>query len=346
MSAPRVVIFPDSGPRVGGGHVMRCLTLARALIARGAICAFAATPATQAILAAFGAPDIQSFPLTGDPDDAAATTRWAGVFNADWVLVDHYSLTPAQEAALRAGRRLAVLDDLADRPRAPDLLMNSGYGCTPDDYRNLTPPGALLLTGPTYAPVRPAFAAARPDSLRRRREGAPPRHGLIALGLTDIDSITLRVIAIARPMWPDLILDVVVGGAAPSLAVLRASAKSDPSLRLHVDTLEMAQLMATADFAVGAGGSSTWERATLGLPTATVVLAQNQRPMATAMARDGLILMADATAPDFADQLGGAIRRLASDPALRRSIAEATAALCDGQGAARFAEALLSAHRT
>jgi UDP-2,4-diacetamido-2,4,6-trideoxy-beta-L-altropyranose hydrolase len=325
---------------------MRCLTLARALIGRGAVCAFAATSSTQAILAAFGGSDIQTFPLTGDPDDAAATARWASVFNADWVFVDHYGLTPAQEAALRAGRRLAVLDDLADRPRAPNLLMNSGYGCAPDDYRDLTPPGALLLTGPTYAPVRSQFAAARANSLRRRREGAPPRHGLIALGLTDIDSITARVIAIVRPMLPDLILDVVVGGSAPSLEDLRAAAKADPGLRLHVDTLEMAQLMAMADFAVGAGGSSTWERATVGLPTATVVLADNQRLMAAAMARDGLILMADAAAPDFADQLGGAIRRLASDPALRRSMADATAALCDGMGAARFAETLLSAHRT
>jgi UDP-2,4-diacetamido-2,4,6-trideoxy-beta-L-altropyranose hydrolase len=324
---------------------MRCLTLGRALIARDAVCAFAATPSTQAILAAFGGSDIQTFPLSGDPDDAAATAQLASVFKADWVLVDHYGPTLAQEAAFRAGRRLAVLDDLADRPRAPDLLMNSGYGCAPDDYRDLTPPDALLLTGPTYAPVRPAFAAARAESLRRRREGAPPRHGLIALGLTDIDSITAQVIAIVRPILPDLILDVVVGASAPSLEGLRAAAKPDPRLRLHVDTLEMAQLMATADFAVGAGGSSTWERATLGLPTATVVLAENQRPMATAMVRDGLILMADAAAPYFADQLGGAIRRLASEPALRRSLSDGTAALCDGMGAERFAEALLSVDR-
>jgi len=324
---------------------MRCLTLARGLIARGAVCAVAATPSTQAILAAFAATDIQTFPLTGDPDDAAATARWAGVFDADWVLVDHYGLTLAQEAALREGRRLALLDDLADRPRTPDLLMNSGYGRTPDDYRDLTPPGALLLTGPAYAPVRPQFAAARAVALRRRREGAPPRHGLIALGLTDIESITARVVAIVRPRLPDLILDVVVGAAAPSLAALRAAAKADPGLRLHVDTLEMARLMATADYALDAGGSSMWERATLGLPTAAVVLADNQRPMATAMARDGLILMADAAAPNFADQLGSTIRRLASDPALRRSMADATAALCDGMGAARFTEALLSADR-
>ncbi|MDB5458837.1 MAG: flagellin modification protein FlmD, partial [Caulobacteraceae bacterium] len=163
MAPVRILVFPDSGPRIGGGHVMRCLTLARALIAHGANCAFAATPATQAILQAFGAPDITIFPLVGDPDEAAkAAADWAASFHADWVLLDHYFLDAGQEAALRAGRRLAVLDDLADRPREADLLMNSAYGCRPDAYGALLPPGAAVLVGPAYAPVRVEFARHRP----------------------------------------------------------------------------------------------------------------------------------------------------------------------------------------
>jgi UDP-2,4-diacetamido-2,4,6-trideoxy-beta-L-altropyranose hydrolase len=346
MAATRVLVFPDSGPRIGGGHAMRCLTLARALIARGAICAFAATPSTQAILQAFGAPDIEILPVLGAPDDAAAMAAdraWA--FAADWVLLDHYFLNPEQEAALRAGRRLAVIDDLADRPRAADLLMDSAYGRTPEVYRPLLPPGAAILTGPAYAPVRPEFATRREAALARRREGGHLRHVLIALGLTDVEGITGRVVEALRPMLGDLILDVVVGGSALSLPNLCAAAKNDPHLRLHIDSREMAQLMAVADIAIGAGGSSTWERATLGLPTATVVLAGNQRPMARAMARDGLTLTADVADADFEDQLIVAVRRLIVDAALRRAMSEAAAAACDGRGADRFAQALLASRQ-
>jgi UDP-2,4-diacetamido-2,4,6-trideoxy-beta-L-altropyranose hydrolase len=337
MTHPRILVFADSGPRIGGGHVMRCLTLARALTRRGAVCAFAATPSTQAILAAFGAADLQTIPVT-TPDDAA---RAADDFAAGWVLLDHYVLTPGQEAALRAGRKLAVLDDLADRPRAADLLMDSGYGRTSEAYRPLLPSNAVILTGPAYAPVRPEFAQNRQAALARRRQGGHLRHVLVSLGLTDVDGITGRVVELIRPRLGDLILDVVVGAAAPSLPALRERAKTDARLRLHIDTQAMAQRMVQADIAIGAGGSSTWERATLGLPTLSVVLADNQRPMAQAMAADGLVLTADVTSPAFDVELLEGLERLLGDPGLRRALGEDSAALCDGLGAERFAQGLL-----
>ena len=342
MSSARILVFPDCGPRIGGGHVMRCLTLAHALAARGAAVAFAANPAAQGVLAAFGARDMTVFPLSDDLDEAApAAAAWAEGFKADWVLLDHYRLSAPQEAALRAGRRLAALDDLADRPRAADLVLDPGYGRTAADHQALVPEGARVLAGPAYAAVRPDFAAHRPAALLRRRQGGHLQHGLIALGLTDVDGITGRVVRMLRPAFPDLVLDVVLGDVAPSLPALCAWAKLDRALRLHVDTRAMAELMSRADLAVGAGGSSTWERAVVGLPTATVILADNQRPMAQAMARDGLTLAVDAAADDFEARLVAAVKQLAEDSALRRSLSETSAALCDGLGAERVAAALL-----
>jgi UDP-2,4-diacetamido-2,4,6-trideoxy-beta-L-altropyranose hydrolase len=342
MTPTRVLVFPDSGPRIGGGHVMRCLTLAQALIQRGAACAFAATPATQAILQAFAAPDIEVFPVIDNIDQApAAAVTWAATFRADWVLIDHYGLTCTQEAELGEGRRLAVIDDLADRPRPADLVVNPGFGWTAGRYAGLVPPEAALLTGPAYALVRPEFAHRRDAALARRREGGHLRHILISLGLTDVEGVTARVVAAVRPLLQDLILDVVLGGAAPSLPALCAAAKTDPALRLHIDSHAMAELTGAADLAIGAGGSSVWERAVLGLPAVTIILADNQRPMAQAMAAAGLCLAVDATNPDFEARLAEALHTLIHDAARRRSISEASAAICDGLGAGRMAEAML-----
>ena len=343
MTAPRVLVFPDSGPRIGGGHVMRCLTLAHALMERGAAVAFAATPATEAILKAFGAPDIQVFPVIDDIDRApVAAADWAASFAADWVLLDHYGVTPRQEVVLRSDRRLAALDDLADRPRWADLVINPAFGWTPDRYAGLLQHGAVVLTGPAHALVRPEFAHRRDAALTHRREGGHLRHVLISLGLTDVEGITERVVGVMRPLLDGLILDVVLGGAAPSLPALCAQAKTDPCLRLHIDSHAMAELTATADIAIGAGGSSVWERCTLGLPAATVVLADNQRPMAEVMAAAGLTLAVEASAPDFEDRLTEALHALVHDASLRRALSEASAAACDGLGAERVAAAMLS----
>ena len=199
----------------------------------------------------------------------------------------------------------------------------------------------MVLAGPPYALVRPEFAAHRDHALERRREGGHLKHVLISLGLTDVEGITGRVVRALEPHLQGLVLDVVLGDQAPSLPALRERAKTDCGLRLHVDSHAMAELTSQADLAVGAGGSSVWERATLGLPTVTVMLADNQRPMAEAMARVGLTLAVDARAADFEAQLVAAVRRLIDDAALRRWLFEAPCHACDGLGAERVAGALL-----
>lgn len=343
MSARRILVFPDCGPRIGGGHAMRCLTLAHALTAEGAAVAFAANPMAQGVLAAFGFRDLTVYPVSDDLDEAVAhTAAFAEAFRADWVLLDHYRLSMQQETELKGARRLAVLDDLADRPRPADLVVNPGYGRLRGNYESLLPPGARVLAGPEYALVRPEFAACRDNTLQRRREGGHLKHVLISLGLTDVEGITARVVSALRPHLDGMILDVAVGDQAPSLPALRQQAKADCALRLHVDSHAMAELISQADIAVGAGGSSVWERATLGLPTVTVILADNQRPMAEAMAQVGLTLAVDARAEDFEAQLLKAVRRLIDDPALRRWLSEAPCHACDGLGAERVAQALLS----
>jgi spore coat polysaccharide biosynthesis predicted glycosyltransferase SpsG len=164
---------------------------------------------------------------------------------------------------------------------------------------------------------------------------------LISLGMTDVEAVTQRVVRALRPHLQGLIFDVVLAGTAPSLPLLREEAKTDCDLRLHVDSHAMAELMSQADICVGAGGGSVRERATLGLPTVTVVLADNQRPMAEAMANVGLTLAVDACAPDFEAQLAKAVARMIDDAAFRRWVFESSCHACDGQGAARVAEALL-----
>ena len=112
-------------------------------------------------------------------------------------------------------------------------------------------------------------------------------------------------------------------------------------MRLHVDTRDMAALIAAADVGIGAGGSSIWERATLGLPSICLILADNQRDITFGLDRRGAGLVVEARGETFAADLQAAFGRLLGDGVLRRRLSETSAALCDGQGADRAAEAVL-----
>lgn len=332
MTGPRILFVVDAGAAVGGGHVMRSLTLAQALAAQGATCVFVGPPALGGILDAF-APDT---PRIAAEDLAAAAVREA----FDAIVFDHYGLGEPDHRAMAQGRPVLVIDDLADRPLGADIVLDSGPARRAADYMGLTPDTTRLLLGPAYAPVRPEFAALREPALAWR--GEPVLRILVSLGLTDVGGVTARVVDLLRPRVQDVGLDVVLGGQAPSLPGLQKIARRDPRLMLHVDTPHMARLTAEADLGVGAAGSSTWERCVLGLPTLMVVLADNQRAAARAIVEREAALAVDLDARDFEAAFDRALMRLLRDADLRRRLAASSAEVCDGLGAGRVAEALLN----
>ena len=330
---------------MGGGHVMRCLTLARALSAKGATCGFVESRTAAPILRRFGWPAQTTLAIAraeAAEDLVAEAGRFAERFDADVVVIDHYGLDSSAEARLRAdGRRIVVLDDLANRRHDCELLVDPSYGRKAEDYHDLIPDSAAALVGPSYALVRPDFADARHRALSRRAKHGPTRRALVSLGLTDVGGVTARVVEALRPALAEARLDIVLGLDAPSLAALEAAAGADRRLHLWVDSAEMASLMADCDIAIGAGGSSVWERAVVGLPSATLILAENQRAMIERMAAAGLTLALDVADPGFEARLVEVWELLLTDRELRWALAERAAEHCDGQGAERVAEAVL-----
>jgi len=291
---------------------MRCLTLAGALQDAGAFCAFLDSHAVAPVLDAFA------------PREVMRVTDAAG-WPSDWVVLDSYRSTLEEEAGWRAASRLAVIDDLA-RPHAADLAVDPSFGRDPAAYAPIP-----ALTGPAYALVRPEFAVLRTHAFARR--GETVERALIAFGLTDVGGITTKALERIIPLAGPIALDVAAGSCAPSLPRLRELAAAGV-IDLHIDVRDMATLSAAADIAVGAGGSSIWERATLGLPSIVLALADNQIPMTRALNDAGVLLESDL------DGLGAAWARLTAEVDLRTDLSAKSAALCDGQGARRVAQAM------
>ena len=336
--APRVLFAPAAGAGIGGGHVMRDLALAAALQARGARCTFAVPAWGARLVAHFGEAPVQILEVarSGDP---AAIARALDESAAEVLVVDDFSLDAAAVAPLRRpDLRIAVIDDLADRAYACDLLVDAGHARAVADYAGLTPPGCEVRVGPGYALLRASFARAA----RAPRAGTdgPVERVFVSFGLSDLDGVAGQAVAALRPRAPHARFDIALASDAESLPRLQQMAAADAGVRLHIDARDVAALMQAADVAVGAGGSAVWERCALGLPSLAVIVADNQRPGLARLAAAGATLCLERAGPDFEARLGAAFERLCA-PDRRRDLAAASRAVCDGQGADRVAEALL-----
>ena len=338
---PRILFAADSGAKVGGGHVMRCLTLATAIAKAGGESVFVAPPTVRAIIDAFATSKVEIYALDDDASPAelaAAGVEAARAWDVRAIVADHYGFTPDDEAALAAASdRLLVIDDLR-RTHGHGLVLDSGIGRTADDY-----PGREVLGGPGFALVRPEFAALRQRALARRAAGEAPARVLVSLGLSDVGAITGRVVRAILPALADARLEFVVSNTAPSRLELQALGENDGRVVVHVDARDAGRADRGGRYRrSGAGGSSVWERCCLGLPSLTVVVADNQRENAAALAREGATTAIAPPSGDFDTRLRAAFKDLGSDAALRPSMSAASAALCDGLGADRVAARLLA----
>ena len=335
----RILFRADARPDLGGGHIMRCLSLADALDRRGCEIAFACCAGSAELVPALARSGFP-FAATTSLTDCPMPAHWNA--QADILFVDLYDSRLADEVEMRrVCHTLAVIEDLPVRKHDCDLLVDQGFDRRPATYHSRVPEHCQLLLGPDMVPLRDIFAVKRPQSLGRRRRTTHPQRVLIAMGLTDVREISARTYAVTRSALPDVEIDIVLGPHADSRAQLEDSARTDPLLNLHVDVEDMASLMAQADLAIGAGGGTALERCVLGLPSLVIILADNQRLSARAMEKAGACIALE-DGEELASRLSACLNALDTSTLLNMSLAAAT--LCDGEGAHHIAQALVELH--
>lgn len=362
MRGTRFLFRVDASLQIGNGHVMRCLTLARTLRQLGAECRFAcqAQPGDlmNAIREAGHAVVALNSPepaLATNPSLASATGQMLGAaerrdaeatrailreYAVDWLIVDHYSLGLEWESLLRPHvKHLMVIDDLADRSHRCDLLLDGNLGRSAGCYIGKVPLDCVVLAGPQFAPLRREFALLREKSLSRRTSPRLARL-LISMGGTDTHNSTGRVLAsLKRSQLPSgLRITVVLGQHAPWLKEVMGLAKQMPCrCEVKLDVSDMAWLMAESDVAIGAGGITSWERCTLGVPSLIVALAKNQESGAHALAQAGAACLLQ-TEFEAGRTLAVTLKGAGYPQLVRMSAAAAS--ICDGYGAARVVTAV------
>jgi len=340
----QLLVRADATVAMGTGHVMRCFALAQVWQATGGTVTFLSrceSPALRRRVRDEGIRLASPPAVHPDPRDWEATARLVKRLKPDWLVLDGYHFdTGYQQAARDAGVRVMVTDDLVHWPRYhADVLLNQNLGAGKLSYN--CDPDTRMLLGPRYALLRTEFLEWR---RRRRRIPKQARKVLVTMGGSDPKNVTLKVIRILKRV-PVVGLEavVMVGAGNPHLDVLKAEVQQPgvggrgPGIRFAHAPENVAELMAWADLAVSAGGSTCWELVLMGLPSLVLVVADNQRGVAAALDTAGAARRTTLRRlrADIADILGRVNER--------RSISERGREMVDGGGGRRVVTRLKAA---
>jgi UDP-2,4-diacetamido-2,4,6-trideoxy-beta-L-altropyranose hydrolase len=291
-----LIIRADANTCIGTGHVMRCIALAQAWQGQGGDATFLSHCDSKALHQRIIDEGFDFIPIEKPhphSNDLHSTLELLSAIGhqpstkSPWLALDGYHFTPDYQKAIREnGYKLLVIDDMAhlDHYHA-DILLNQNihasrlhYSCDMDTVK---------LLGCEYVLLRREFLKYK-DWKREIPDKA--KKILVTMGGSDPDNVTLKVIRALNSLnFTDFDVRIVVGPANPNIKSLENELHLSPFIfHLLHGVGNMPELMAWADMAVSAGGSTCWEMCFMGLPTILIVTADNQEGIVARLDEMGL----------------------------------------------------------
>ena len=358
----RVVFRVDASSEIGIGHITRCLTLARALRARGVACEFLSRTKPEDFFALtnrhrfrlISLPSLtmstglsngidcrsshhKSSPSTSWRRDAIQSRSALEGAMIDLLIVDHYGLDQRWETLMRPlCHKIMVIDDRANRPHDCDLLLDQNLVANyRHRYENLLPDCCSLMLGPEFALLHPAYPDLRSKSVFR--EGSRSRV-LVYFGGADKENLTGTAISALEIVdKSNISLDVVVSRKSPHFDKIRSQVRGMDQATIHSDKDTLAWLLDDVDLVVGGGGVSSWERCCLGIPAIVISLTENQIPASKELHNRGAIQYLGHKNEVNEQLLADAIGKLLNAPRSKR-VFELCQSLVDGKGTERVVD--------
>lgn len=305
----------DASKKIGGGHVSRCLNLARELRAQGNKCVFILRRQTGSLIEKIKKDNFEINILKNERNfknknlkisntsyqnwlgvswevDAAQTCNILKEKEIDWLVIDHYGIDKLWEKKLRPyTKKIMVIDDLANRSHDCDLLLDQNLIANfKNRYNKIIPKYCNTLLGPKYSLLQKEYENLHLSTPTRI---GPVKNILVYFGATDqIKIIKMTTSAFLNLNRKDISLNIVISSNIKSKDVedLKKLSKKNNNIKLHNESTSLAYLILKADLAIGACGTTSWERCCLGLPSIVITIADNQIPIAKELDKKQLIL--------------------------------------------------------
>ena len=310
-----IIFRTDVSLKIGTGHVVRCLSLAKELRRKGKRCIFICRDNKDDL---FGVIKDEKFELIllpilkdkkknnnlksnnkklkhdswldkGWKKDAEETINVIGKKKIDWLIVDHYGIDQRWEKKLKVSvKKIMVIDDLADRKHICDILLDQNL--TSDfkkKYSTLVPKYCEILLGPKYALLSSEYNDLFYSTPTRK---GPIKNILIYFGGSDHNRLNeLTLDALISLKRKDIIFNFVVSPRYLNKGKIYEISKKNKNINIFSNLKSLAFLILKADIAIGASGVNAWERCCLGLPSVVITIADHQKSIAKELHKKKLI---------------------------------------------------------
>lgn len=366
-----VVIRADANSKIGMGHVMRCLSVADALVKRREEVLFVTADDTPVpLLTKKGIPyrvlhtdyaDMEAelpelWEVLRELPQGAESPEEALPQRNTFILVDSYYVTEKYLAALKKRITTIYMDDIYAFSYPVDMLINYNiYGEEMGYEKDAAFADTKLLLGTEYVPLREEFSAGAGYVQSRKvlslgAANVPPAaDGGILITTGGSDSFNLAGQLLMEAMKYDALKEkeyhVVSGSLNPHIGELQALAQKHENIHIHCNVTNMAELMAESEVALSAGGSTLYELCAMGVPVIAFSFAENQERLVQTFVKRGIAQYGGNYRTDGNKMIQNTIaglETLLEDENLRTEYREKARTLVDGKGAGRIAEAILS----
>ena len=281
---------------------MRCLTLANALALKGGYCQFICRKDEGNLIELIKNNNFETMVLKSEDEfhvnynnywrkDVSETINYIKDKSIDWLIVDHYAIDSKWEKKIRPYvKKIMVIDDLANRVHDCDVILDQNFVKDFEvRYDKLIPIKCSRILGPYYALLGPEYTKLRLNILRKKDF---IKRIFIYFGTDYQNKLTkLTLKALKNFELDNIYIDVVVHDQNTNTQEIEKWSKNNLFINIYKDVSSLGPLMLEADLAIGACGTTTWERCCLGLPTLVITIAENQRLIAQELNKYNIIYL-------------------------------------------------------
>ena len=338
-----LVIRADATPRIGIGHLMRCLALAQAWKAKGSAVIFLSHCQSGYLMNRIASEGFYIIPIANsypNPDDLEFTLDFLSQCQSInpaanfWLAIDGYHFDESYQRMVRdRGFRILVVDDYHHLPDySYDIMLNQNIGAETLDYSCSFAKSCLL--GTRYVLLRKEFLYHSGD---RDTSIETARNVLVTLGGADLANASLAILKGLKFLkLQNIKVKLVVGPANINLAELESNLNGSPiDYEIIHSPEDMPGLMSWADVAISAAGSTCWELAFMGIPSAVLILADNQEIIANGLEKARAALNLGRVEALTMEKFIACIRPLIESKGRRMELIRNQRKLVDGLGAER-----------
>ena len=323
-----ITFLTECGEKVGFGHFMRCLAIASAYKEKGINPKLIICVDKNIVQLQNYDYDIKSF-------------DWISKFNqlikniekTDLLVIDSISISKDYYSkVINKKDNVLFIDDYHRWKHKRGVIVDWTVG--KEKNFNFKKNNAVsYLYGAKYTALRKEFWLPKP-----KVHSKTIREILISFGGSDIYNMTPKILKLITANYPSFKINVIIGKAFSNIPEIISESNINTELIYYPDAVKMKESMEKSDIAIGSGGQTLYELASLGIPAIAILLVDNQIEDTRGWSEKGFLFDAGWYNQDLLEQSIIKFLEKLKNYKLRKSMGKIGQLNIDGKGAKRIAD--------